>query len=227
MMTIFIGQYCIKLDKVDSTNSHLTQLCSEKNIPEGAVVITQQQEQGRGQRGTNWQSEAGKNITLSILLKPTFLKPEEQFALSKTISLGVLDFISSIYLSKIKWPNDIYIDDKKVGGILIENSVSGNSISHSIIGIGINMNQEKFSEELPNPTSLKLISGKEFNLEDCLEQLCSTIEKRYLQLRNHPKEVDSDYLKIFIVLMSWRITITKEKNLEQKLQVFQKSENFI
>ena len=202
MKTLFIGKYCIKLDKVDSTNSYLTNACAEKNIPEGTVVITEQQEQGRGQRGTNWQSEEGKNITLSILLKPAFLKPEEQFVLSKTISLGVLDFISSINHqpsttnhSKIKWPNDIYIGNKKVAGILIENSVSGNSISHSIIGIGINVNQEKFSAELPNPTSLKLISGKGFDLEDCLEKLCSCIEKRYLQLRNHSKEIDSDYLR--------------------------------
>ena len=195
MDTLFIGQTIIQLEQTDSTNSHLLRLLNEGKLPEGAVVVTQKQEQGRGQRGTSWQSEAGSNLTLSVLLYPTFLKPGEQFALSKIISLAVLDFISSISNSKIKWPNDIYIENKKVAGILIENSVSGNSISHSIVGIGININQEKFSAELLNPTSLKLISGKTFDLDSCVQQLCSSIEKKYLQLRNHSKEIDSDYLK--------------------------------
>ena len=206
MKTIFIGKNCIRLEKIHSTNTYLTDLCAEKNLSDGTVVITDRQEQGRGQRGTNWQSETRKNLTLSILLKPTFLKPDEQFLLSKVVALGVAEFIAStpsLLLKekgvrdevKIKWPNDIYIGNKKIAGILIENSVNGNSISHSIVGIGINVNQEKFSAELPNPTSLKIITGKDFDLEDCLEKLCSSVEKRYLQLRNHSKEIDSDYLK--------------------------------
>ncbi|MBI3502816.1 MAG: biotin--[acetyl-CoA-carboxylase] ligase [Bacteroidetes bacterium] len=217
MKTIFIGKNCIKLEKIHSTNSYLSDLTAEKNLPEGTAVIADEQEQGRGQRGTNWQSEAGKNLTLSILLKPTFLKPDEQFILSKTISLGVLDFIFSINHQpltinhlKIKWPNDIYIGNKKVAGILIENSVSGNYLSHSIVGIGINVNQGKFLAELPNPTSLKLISGKNFDLENCLVELYSCVEKRYLQLRPHPQplshrrgEIDSDYLKNLYRLNEW------------------------
>ncbi|MBI4929994.1 MAG: biotin--[acetyl-CoA-carboxylase] ligase [Bacteroidetes bacterium] len=210
MKTLFTGQYCIKLDKTDSTNSHLIELLATDNLPEGAVVITKKQERGRGQRGTNWESESGKNLTLSILLKPTFLKPDEQFVLSKAIAVAVADFIISLIprpLSlasvKIKWPNDIYIGNKKVAGILIENSVSGNSLCHSIIGIGINVNQEKFSAELLNPTSMKLETGKEFHLEECFEQLCSCIEKRYLQLRNHSKEIDSDYLKNIYRFDEW------------------------
>ena len=198
MKTIFIGQYCIRLDNINSTNSYLAGLSSDKDLHEGTVVLTHNQEQGRGQRGTFWESEAGKNLTLSILLKPTFLRPDDQFSISKAIALGVADCVVNVLdmiSVKIKWPNDIYIGDKKVAGILIENSVSGNSIGHSIIGIGINVNQEKFSAELPNPTSFKLIAKKTFDLENCLEKLCSCIERRYLQLRSHPKEIDSDYLK--------------------------------
>ncbi len=242
MDTLFIGHTIIRLEQTDSTNSHLLRLLNEEKLAEGAVVITQKQEQGRGQRGTFWQSEAGKNLTLSILLKPTFLKAEEQFSLSKTISLGVLDFISSINHQpstinhpKVKWPNDIYIGNKKVAGILIENSVSGNSISHSIVGIGINVNQEKFSAELPNPTSLKLISGKDlpaeafakagFDLEDCLSQLCSCIEKRYLQLRPQsltpsPKReggIDSDYLKNLYRFNEWANYNYKGENVKAKI----------
>ncbi|HEY4800252.1 MAG TPA: biotin--[acetyl-CoA-carboxylase] ligase, partial [Bacteroidia bacterium] len=160
-----------------------------------------------------WESEAGKNLTLSILLKPAFLKPDEQFSLSKAIALAVLDFVTSILTPtsqlsvergavKIKWPNDIYIGNKKVAGILIENSVSGNFLSHSVVGIGININQENFSAGLLNASSLKRISGKSFELDECMVQLCTSIEKRYMQLKSHAqtlsqksKELDAEYLK--------------------------------
>jgi BirA family biotin operon repressor/biotin-[acetyl-CoA-carboxylase] ligase len=223
MMTIFLGKYCIRLEKIHSTNSYLADLCAEKSLPEGTVVIADEQEQGRGQRGTHWESEAGKNLTLSILLKPLFLKPEEQFNLSRMVSLAVSDFVFSLaphpssLVLKIKWPNDIYVGNRKIAGILIENSVSGNSISHSVVGIGINVNQEKFSVELPNPTSLKLETRKEFNLEDCLEKLCSCMEKRYLQLRNHSKEIDSDYLKNLYRFEEWAGYNYKGEKLKGKI----------
>ena len=218
MKTLFIGKNCIEVDKTDSTNSYLSRLQGERTLFEGTIIIAKHQEQGRGQRGTSWQSEPNKNLTLSILLQPTFLKPEEQFQLNKAVSLGVLEFLrfsvsrhppfslSGVESVKggqgeaervrIKWPNDIYISSKKVAGILIENSVSGNSLQQSIIGIGINVNQDKFPAELPNPTSLKLVTGKEFDLDECLKQLCSCIEKRYLELRaNRFAEMDKDYLQ--------------------------------
>jgi len=242
METLFIGKNCIEVEKTDSTNSYLGNLTSsstpelrsqpsliallsqekgEKIVFEGTVVVAKHQEQGRGQRGSTWESEPGKNLTLSILLQPTFLRPDEQFQLNKAVSLGVLEFVHTpLHLPthsgflpwgeseerggrvSIKWPNDIYIGTKKVAGILIENSVSGNSLQQSIVGIGINVNQEKFSAYLPNPTSLKLMTGKDFDLKECLERLCCCIEKRYLQLRPHPGllpkgegAIDWDYLK--------------------------------
>ncbi len=223
MKTIFLGKNCIEVAKTDSTNSYLARLNSEKALFDGTVVVAWHQEQGRGQRGSSWESEPGKNLTLSIFLKPTFLKPEEQFMLSKAVALALIEFVASPLAplssrrgdggeARIKWPNDIYIGNKKIAGILIENVLSGNSIAHSIVGIGININQVKFSADLPNPTSLKLETGKEFDLKECLAQLCSCIEKRYLQLRPHPPTppserfiragspkreggIDSDYLK--------------------------------
>ena len=176
---------------------------------EGTVVITKKQEEGRGQRGARWESEPDKNLTLSILLQPTILRPEEQFQLNKAVSLGVMEFVICVSSPfhgevKIKWPNDIYLGNKKVAGILIENSVSGNSLQQSIVGIGINVNQDKFSANLPNPTSLKLIAGKEFDLEECLAQLCSCIEKRYLQLRaSHFSQIDLDYLENLYRFGEW------------------------
>lgn len=220
MKTLFIGKNCIEVEKTDSTNSFLARMLSEMKVFEGTLVITKNQERGRGQRGASWESEPGKNLTLSILLQPSFLGIEQQFQLNKAVSLGVLQFIklslSPIPLFSppgaesesggagervegrlsIKWPNDIYIGNKKVAGILIENSVSGNKLQQSIIGIGINVNQDKFSAGLPNPTSLKLAIGKEFDLKECLEELCSCIEKRYLELRaGHADRIDADYLK--------------------------------
>jgi BirA family biotin operon repressor/biotin-[acetyl-CoA-carboxylase] ligase len=201
MNTLFIGQKIISLEQTDSTNSFMLRLLKSENIYEGTVVVTRKQEQGRGQRGTSWESEPGKNLTLSIFLCPLFLKPDEQFFLNKVISLGVAEFVISLLKRekgkkvKIKWPNDIYIGNKKVAGILIENSVSGKWLQHSIAGIGININQEKFSSCIPNPTSLKIVTGKEFDLKECLSGLCSCIEKRYLQLKaNHREKIDSDYL---------------------------------
>jgi len=211
MNTLFTGQKIICLERTDSTNSYLTRLSAKKKLPEGTVIITQNQEQGRGQREAIWESDAGKNLTLSILLHPTFLKPDEQFILNKVVSLGVIEFIlkhtsslSQEWKATIKWPNDIYIGNKKVAGILIENSVSGNKLQQSIIGIGINVNQEKFSAELPNATSLKIIFGKEFDLEDNLEQLCSCIESRYLQLKaNHFEKINEDYLQNLYRFDEW------------------------
>lgn len=218
MNTLFIGQKIICLTQTDSTNSYLTRLSAKEKLPEGTVVITQMQEQGRGQRGTMWESDAGKNLTLSIFLKPNFLKPDEQFNLSKAVALGVAEFVHLCLTPHpspqgegnkrgevaIKWPNDIYIGNKKVAGVLIENSVSGNSLSQCIAGIGINVNQKFFSDELPNPTSLKLVAGKYFDLDECLSQLCSCIESRYLQFKaNHFEEINEDYLKNIYRFNEW------------------------
>lgn len=227
MNTLFTGQKIIRLRSTDSTNSHLIRVSAKKKLPEGTLVITQKQGKGRGQRGTIWESDAGKNLTLSILLHPTFLKPDEQFILNKVVSLGVSKFVVGVLSpffeggkgdAKIKWPNDIYIGNKKVAGLLIENSVSGNKLQQSIIGIGINVNQEKFSAELPNPTSLKLVSGKYFDLDECLSQLCSCIESRYLQLSaNHFEKINKDYLQNLYCFGEWANYKYKGEVLKAKI----------
>ena len=207
MNTIFIGKNLIEVEKVDSTNSYMVRLHEENPLFEGTLVIAKHQGQGRGQRGTTWESEPGKNLTLSLFLQPGFLPTHEQFLLNKMISLGVMELISSVCTSdvKIKWPNDIYVGDKKIAGILIENSVFGNKIQYTIVGIGINVNQEKFSPDLLNPTSLKLIAGVRFDLARCLSQLCFYIEKRYIQLKsNRITEIDKDYLNALYQLGEWK-----------------------
>lgn len=150
---------------------------------EGTTVITHHQTAGRGQRGNIWFSEEGKNLTFSIILKPTVLPVKDQFYLNMAIALGVYDYLQDIFQDhvKIKWPNDILVKGKKVCGILIENQVSGQQIQHSIVGVGLNVNQENFF--LENAASVRLLSGKEFQLEGVLESVLEKIESRYLLVR--------------------------------------------
>lgn len=197
MTTLFIGKNLIDLEKVDSTNNHAKNLLLKEKPAEGTLIVAKEQYSGRGQMGNEWKTESGSNLTLSIILYPDFLEADKQFFLNMAISLGVKDFCETILNDevKIKWPNDIYYHDSKLGGILIENTINGSRISSSVIGIGINVNQKKFDPSLSNPTSLYLISNEEYKLPDLVEQLCSFIEKYYLQLRQqHYNFLDKGYM---------------------------------
>ncbi len=157
---------------------------SKSKPPEGTVISTFCQTAGRGQIGSRWESEPAKNISLSLVLYPEFLSAHRQFLLSQAVSLAVLDFAAS-YLPgdlKIKWPNDIYVFDKKIAGILIQNSLSGSSLTSSVVGIGVNVNQEAFVTNPPNPTSFKLETGNDFDLYELIATLCCCLEQRYLEL---------------------------------------------
>ncbi|MDQ3292596.1 MAG: biotin--[acetyl-CoA-carboxylase] ligase [Bacteroidota bacterium] len=150
---------------------------------EGCVVITDNQTAGRGQRGNTWEAEPDKNITLSLILKPNFLTASQQFYLTMCVSLAIVDTLQGVApdIIKIKWPNDIVARDKKLAGILIQNSISGAYLQHSVIGIGLNVNQKKFS--YPKATSLANLCNREFNLTILIEKLLEQIEKRYLELK--------------------------------------------
>ena len=183
------------LDKVDSTNTYCMDLAS-KGEPEGLAVAAFFQENGRGQRGNSWESQFGMNLTFSLLLRPTFLRVEEQFALSKIIALSICEWINGNgSAAKIKWPNDIYVGDNKVCGILIENSFSGSTLDVSVIGIGLNLNQTIFPNDLPNPTSMKLICDKEFQPAKVMVELVNIIQSFYAKLKlSHKNEMDDLYL---------------------------------
>ncbi|MDJ1503361.1 biotin--[acetyl-CoA-carboxylase] ligase [Xanthocytophaga agilis] len=188
--TLFVGQKLLFLPECHSTNDIAADLINTASTPEGTVVITSQQTRGRGQRGNSWHTEPGKNLTFSIILKPTFLTVNQQFLLNMAVSLAIHEFLSK-YLPQnlsIKWPNDIYWHSQKMGGILIENTIQGLSLTHSIVGIGLNINQKSFTEQ-PRATSLKLASQPfsnedEYDLEILLSELLIVFEKFYLLLRN-------------------------------------------
>ena len=187
LQTLFIGHPIKILDKVNSTNSFAFELIKQSAPSEGYLVWAKEQFAGRGQRGAAWSSEPGSNLTFSIILQPHFLSIAEQFQLTKAIALGIAGFVSHCLQDstdvKIKWPNDIYVKNCKIAGILIENVLEQSTFKYSVVGIGLNVNQVAFDPSLPNPISLKLLAGREFDPEDCLKQLCSFIEKWYLVLR--------------------------------------------
>src|ERR1035441_10550859 len=146
MQTLFIGKNLITLDSVASTNNFAKDMLSNTRPVEGTAIMAKEQYAGRGQMGNAWETESGKNLTCSFILYPEFLEADKQFFLNMAVALAVKDFCEHVLHDeiKIKWPNDIYYHDKKLGGILIENSISGNKISSSVIGIGINVNQTAF-----------------------------------------------------------------------------------
>lgn len=194
--TLFTGKPLIYLPVCTSTNTVAYELLLKNEATEGCVVITDQQTKGRGQRGNNWEAEPDKNITLSLILKPGFLNVSQQFYLTVCVSLAVLDAIQELVPNpvKIKWPNDILAEDKKLSGILIENSISGHSIQHSVVGIGLNVNQKKFS--YPKATSLALLTATDHDRVFITEQLLEHIEKRYLELKSgRLAKLKYDYLQ--------------------------------
>ena len=183
---LFIGRNLITLKEVDSTNTFLKDVLSKSTpLLDGTVIMADRQLAGRGQTGNSWISEAGKNLTFSILLNPVFLAIERQFDLNMALSLALNDFFNKYELkgAAIKWPNDSYLKNKKIAGILIENILQGNRIKHAIIGIGLNVNQEDFPANLKNVTSLKQALHQDYNLMQILGEICDFIEARYLQLK--------------------------------------------
>lgn len=165
-----------------STNTYLQQLDTDRHLPEGYIVYTDTQRAGRGQRGNSWESEPGKNLTFSLLLRPEHIPANQQFLLSQAVSLAMTDLLGRYATGfSIKWPNDIYWEDKKIAGILIENVLSGTSFARSIVGIGLNINQATFVSDAPNPVSLFQITGHTYDIEAVLDQFIDAFRTRYQQ----------------------------------------------
>jgi BirA family biotin operon repressor/biotin-[acetyl-CoA-carboxylase] ligase len=161
--------HIIKLPAIDSTNSYLKELTSKQTVENFTVVVAENQTNGRGQRGANWEVQSGKNLTFSVLIRDVLLSFEEVFNLNVVVAVSLFQTFSNLKIPNltIKWANDILADKKKICGILIENQFKSNSEIFSVIGIGINVNQENFVN-LPQASSLKKISGSEWNKEEVL-----------------------------------------------------------
>jgi BirA family transcriptional regulator, biotin operon repressor / biotin---[acetyl-CoA-carboxylase] ligase len=192
-----VSNRIIELSVVDSTNLYAERILLTQKVKEGTIISAFEQTAGKGQGENNWISEPWKNLTVSMILYPRFLPVERQFMLNKAVSLAVLDIVNTLVLSascRIKWPNDIYSGTRKLGGILIINTVSGTDFDTSIAGIGININQTEFDPVLPNPTSVKLITGMDTELEMVMTLLIEKMDLRYNQLKmDQSEQLDSEY----------------------------------
>ena len=169
-------------DKISSTNSELKRLQAIAKLPEFSIVISEYQTKGRGLKDNFWESEKGENLTFSILLYPQFIEVQYQFCLNFIITVAIIDVLKKELSDlKIKWTNDIYVNDKKIAGILIENFIMGDKIDYSIIGIGLNVNQINFISDAPNPISMKQLTNKQYNIEMLFNDITNSIINRYTQ----------------------------------------------
>jgi BirA family transcriptional regulator, biotin operon repressor / biotin---[acetyl-CoA-carboxylase] ligase len=179
--------YHIKLDAIDSTNDYLKKLALEDTTKNFTFVTAKNQTNGKGQRGTVWQSEKGKNLTMSILIKNIAIQPADLFYCNVIVSCSLLQFLSDYDLKcTVKWPNDIMADSKKITGILIENVFKANGEINAIIGIGLNVNQTHF-HSLPNATSMKNQAQQDFDIDQLAEDIVLKIQSNWKKLSSHSR----------------------------------------
>ena len=191
----------LKFDQLDSTNNYAKTLIKEGKAKNGDIVYAVAQTAGRGQSTNIWESETGKNLTFSLIIQPKHIEPKNQFLISQAVSVGIVKYLKCMGGCKtrpynIKWPNDIFVGMKKIAGILIENTIQGNQVLFSVIGVGLNVNQTEFSKNAGNPTSLSLINKAQYDLETELEELVMLIESELDFLKfDNGKDCQTRYLE--------------------------------
>ena len=204
----------IKLDATNSTNDYLKHLMRKQFVDNFTIVVTNNQEKGRGQRDAEWHSEAGKNLTFSVLIRDLIMSPTELFALNIAVALSVLETLNKLTSKNcaVKWPNDIMADNKKIAGILIENAIQQNGEIYSVIGIGLNVNQIYFNT-INNVTSLKLLESLDYNLDNVLNNVLENLKQNISLVR-----IKSDLLwkKYLDNLFKKEIPTTFEDENQQK-----------
>lgn len=170
------------IEECASTNAAI-----RRDAPHGYALMALNQTAGRGQRGNTWEAEPGRNITLSLMLRPRDIEASRQFEVSEAVALGVADLLRGLGIEevRVKWSNDIYVGNRKICGILIENALSGKMIERSIAGIGLNVNQAEFRSDAPNPVSLRQLTGREYDLEPLAEEMVRLILARLARGKNH------------------------------------------
>ena len=194
---------------LESTNQYLQNLLNEGVDIVNNIVVTDFQTSGKGQGKNVWQSEDGKNLLFSIALDMSFLKAENQFLLTQMVSVTMINVLKKYLPEKslfIKWPNDIYFKDKKIAGILIKNEIKGMMMGTSIIGIGLNVNQTSFDENLPNPISMKTITGNDFELEMILNDICfelRALSHEPYENTNSQQPIANSYIKYLYRYKQW------------------------
>lgn len=210
----------VRIRNTNSTNNYANHQIREKTWPEGTVFLTYNQTMGRGQLKNIWESEPDKNLTFSIVLYPEFLEIRHQFMLSKVVSLGIYRAIAK-YVGhlKIKWPNDIYVGNQKLGGILIENSVMSGLIKTSVVGIGLNVNQRVFRSNAPNPVSMQLLTNQHYDCEQILTELLTGINDYYdLLKRGEDDEINSEFISVLYRLNETHLFRTENVDFQGEIR---------
>lgn len=203
--TLFIGKVLHHFTEVSSTNTIAVEEVAKTTPSEGTVISTDYQQAGRGQIGSSWFSSPAKNLLLSVILRPRWLAARHQFALSQAVALAVADTISACTgeSALVKWPNDVYLHDKKLAGILIQNTLSGAYLQTSVAGVGLNVNEEAFPAELPRASSLRQYTGADFDRSTVQQMLFHHLEARYLQLKSNPVIIRTAYLQNLYRYQEW------------------------
>ena len=195
----------IHLGQIDSTNAYLQRQQSETDI-RNWVVSADEQTAGKGMGSNGWESEVGKNLTFSLALDASFLPAERQFLLSEAVALGLIQALDTLLPTEklhIKWPNDIYFDNRKLSGILINSTIKANRMDISIIGIGLNVNQIQFQDWPTHPISLRQITGKEYALQPLLEQIAESIYNKVENLKTDLIAIEEAYLQRLYRYSTW------------------------
>jgi len=208
--------YIIKLNAIASTNNYLKDLARHNILKNQTVVVANQQLKGRGQMNAKWESESGKNLLFSVVCYFDKLHINDQFYINYAVSNAVYkvlyQFIPTLLV--IKWPNDILSGNKKIGGILIENKIKNDRIAYSIIGIGLNVNQEKFPKKLYNATSLKIKLGRDIPKIKLLKSIIKEIKNQLVQLSSDKLELlKSEYLTNLFRFKKPTMFITKNEDV--------------
>jgi BirA family biotin operon repressor/biotin-[acetyl-CoA-carboxylase] ligase len=214
IVNIFPEYVVYELTEVDSTNKYVERQIGSTSFAEGSVIFTNNQTAGIGQGENKWESEPFMNLIATTLLNPSFLSPTDQFYLTMVVSLATCETVDSLLKnnsSLIKWPNDIYIEHRKVAGILIKNYIMGQSVSTTIAGIGLNVNQTKFNFA-PNATSLKLLSGQNYDIPSVLTKWHTLIAEFYQKLKDDKFALRNLYLtKLYLKDQFIEYTINDRK----------------
>ena len=215
-----IGFKVMHFEYLESTNDYAAELISKTNPTEGIVVSADFQSKGRGQYGRSWQSQASENITLSVILRPRFLEAKNQFLLNMVASMAISDMVYRHTQAKarVKWPNDVYVEDKKISGILIQNYLHRSFINFSIFGLGINVNQSSFHPDLPNPISMALIAKRRFDVAILREDLFSLLQYYYDMVQSKPAEVKSKYHQQLLGVMKKKTFLIGEQKVAGVIQ---------
>lgn len=219
--TLFIGKKQIHLNETVSTNNYAAEILRQVGAIEGTVITADYQSQGRGQRERHWQSAPGENLLCTFILKPTWLQIDQQFLLNKAIALAVhdtADAFSPGSFIRIKWPNDILLENRKLSGVLVENTVQSGQIVSTLAGIGFNVNQMSFEEGSGKPVSLKLELGVSIDLKHVLETLSSFLEGWYLRLKSGKfDQIEKAYDTALWRKDEWQLFKSGEEQFEGKI----------